>query len=87
MTNTCILHNIILLFKGEKEHEEGMLHSILAQMEYSYQICKWHDAVIPFHMYMYVPGKHPVTGSDVHEREDFAHVLKVHTCFLIYFML
>ena len=64
---------------GEKEDEEGMLHSILAQVEYSYQICKWDDAGMPFRTYMYVPE---ITGSEFHEREDFAHVLKVHTCII-----
>ena len=54
-----------------------MLWSILAQMEYSYQICKWKDAEILFHINMYVPEEHPLTGSEFHERGDFAHVLKV----------
>ena len=55
-----------------------MLRSILAQMEYSYMICKWDDSGVPFCTYMHVPEKHPLTGSEFHEREDFAHVLKVH---------
>lgn len=63
---------------GEKEDEEEMSRSTLAQMEYSYQICKWDDDGIPFRTYMYVLEKHPLTGSEFHEREDFAHVLKVH---------
>ena len=54
-----------------------MLRSILAQMEYSYQVCKWNDAGVPFRTHMYVPERHPLTGCDFHEREDFVHVLKV----------
>ena len=68
------------MYIGEKEDQEGMLRSILAQLEFSYQICKWDDAGTPFRTYMYVPEKHPLTGSEFHEREDFAHVLKVHMC-------
>lgn len=54
-----------------------MLRSILAQLEYRYQVCEWDNAGVPFRTYLYVPEKHPITGSEFHEREDFAHVLKV----------
>ena len=46
---------------------------------------KWNTATrfanagIPFRTYMYVPGRYPITGSEFHEREDFAHV---HTCII-----
>ena len=33
-------------------------------------------------MYMYVPETHPITKTVFHEREDFAHVYKVHACSL-----
>lgn len=55
-----------------------MLRSILAQLEYSYQVRRWDSSGVPFRTYLYVPETHPVTKSEFHEREDFAHVLKVY---------
>lgn len=54
-----------------------ILRSILAQLEYRYQICQWDMKGVPFRTYMYVPEVHPITKKKFHEREDFAHVLKV----------
>ena len=54
-----------------------MLRAILAQLEYCHQVCTWDEKGVPFRMYMYVPEVHKVTNSVFHEREDFAHVLKV----------
>ena len=62
---------------GKDEDEESMLRSILAQLEYRYQVCKWDTSGVPFRTYLYVPETHPITKAEFHEREDFAHVLKV----------
>lgn len=62
------------------DHDESyteMLRSILAQFEYKYQILLWESRGVPFRTYMYVPETHPITGKEYHEREDFAHLLKV----------
>ena len=56
-----------------------MLRSILAQLEYRYQVCRWDSIGVPFRTYLYVPEIHPVTKSEFHEHEDFAHVLKVNS--------
>ena len=53
------------------------LRSILAQMEYTYQVCTWDAKGVLFRTHMYVPEIHPVTEANFHEREDDAHVLKV----------
>lgn len=63
--------------QGKEEDEEDMLCSILAQLEYRYQICTWDASGIPFRTYLYVPETHPITGCEFYEHEDFAHVLKV----------
>ena len=69
----------ILLYTIEQEEESDidMLRSILAQLEYQYQVCTWDSKGIPFRTYMYIPEVHPITGNNYHEREDFAHVLNV----------
>ena len=62
------------------DHDESyteMLRSILAQLEYKYQILLWESRGVPFRTYIYVPETHPITGKEYHEREDFAHLLKV----------
>ena len=67
----------IFFFLGKQEELVDMLRSILAQLEYRRQVCTWDEKGVPFRMYMYVPEVHKVTNSAFHEREDFAHVLKV----------
>ena len=64
-------------FQGKDEDDTSILRSILAQLEYSHQIRSWDDKGVPFRTYMYVPEVHSVTKCEFHEREDFAHVLKV----------
>lgn len=75
-------HDTISLHLGVEEDEEDMLRSILAQLEYRYQICKWDESGVPFRTHLYVPETYPITGCKFHEREDFAHVLKVRTSIL-----
>lgn len=57
-----------------------MLRSILSQLEYQHQVRLWDEKGVPFRTYMYVPEVHPITKRKFHEREDFAHVLKVTYC-------
>ena len=57
------------------------LRSILAQMEYTYQVCCWDANGVLFRTHVYVPEIHPVTEMEFHEREDEAHVLKVKLLF------
>ena len=62
---------------GVEERVIDKLRSILAQFEYQYQVCLWDSTGVPFRTYLYVPENHPLAGKEFHEREDFAHVLKV----------
>ena len=55
-----------------------MLRSILAQFECTFQVCDWDRKGVPFEVHFYVPEVHPITGAEFHEREDDAHVFKVH---------
>ena len=55
-----------------------MLRSILSQLEFSYTVRKYDTDGIPFCSHLHVPETHPVTGETFCEREDPAHVLKVH---------
>ena len=54
-----------------------MLHSILAQFEYTHQICHWDSLGVPFKSHLHVPEKHPVTEHLFCELEDEGHVFKV----------
>ena len=54
-----------------------MLRSILAHLEYRYQVCKCDRSGVPFRTSLYVPETHPITEDEFHECEDFTHVLKV----------
>ena len=49
--------------EGLEETYEDKLRSIIAQLEYSYEVCDYDKKGIPFRTYMYVPEKHPITGS------------------------
>jgi hypothetical protein len=61
---------------GHTESETDMMRSILAQLEYKYEICRYDRLGIPFRQHVYVPETHAVTSHTYHEREDEAHVLK-----------
>ena len=54
-----------------------MLRSILAQLDYSYQINHWNSVGVPFKDHLHVPEVHPLTGVLFCEREDEGHVFKV----------
>lgn len=68
-----------LLLGNPKEDRVEMLRSILAQMEYSFEVCKWDEIGVPFRTYMYVPENHHITKDPFLEREDEGHVFKVMT--------
>ena len=53
---------------GIDETEDDMLRSILAQLEYHYQVHTWDSARVPFRTYMYVPETHPTTKVEFYER-------------------
>ena len=50
----------------------------MAQIEFCRLIEDWGKKGVPFWTYMYVPEIHPFTNNVFREREDEAHVLKVH---------
>lgn len=74
---------------GKSETETDMLRSILAEMEYSFQINKWDREGVPFRTHVHVPEQHPVTKTLFCEREDEGHVFKVSIaqCLLIVLLL
>lgn len=58
-----------------------MLRSVLAQLDFSYQIRNYNDNLqVPFRHFLYVPEVHPITKVPICEREDEGHVLKVEYC-------
>ena len=63
---------------GKDESKVEKLRSILAQLEYKYQINHWNSKGVPFKDYLYVAEVHPVTGIQFCEREDEGHIFKVH---------
>ena len=65
---------------GKDETKVEKLHSIIAQMEYTYQINTWHAKGISFKHHVHVPEVHPITGYEFCEREDEGHIFKVNRC-------
>ena len=51
-----------------------MFKSILAQLEFQYEILEWEKKGIPFRSHVYVPEVHPLTGVPFLERKDEAHL-------------
>ena len=47
-----------------------MLRSVLAQLDYTYQINRWDSLGVPFKTHLHVPERHPDTDSVFCERED-----------------
>ena len=75
--NTCS-QIIFVIATGKKETTADDLRSIVAQMEYSYQIRLWTGKNVPFTTHLYVPKAHSITRPTSHEREGEGHVFKVH---------
>ena len=68
---------------GKDESTVEKLRSIMAQLEYTYQINTWHIKGVPFKHHVYVPEIHSTTGIEFCEREDEGHVFKVNTILLL----
>ena len=68
----------------EDETRPQQLRSILAQLEFRFQVCQWEDNGVPFRQHIYVPEIHPITGGKFHEREDEGHVFKVRFPILLF---
>ena len=68
---------------GKDESTVEKLRSIMAQLEYTYQINTWHTKGVPFKHHVYVPEIHPSTSIEFCEREDEGHVFKVSTILLL----
>ena len=64
-------------YSGEEETLHTKMRSIIAQMEYTYQIRTWQSKGVPFDIYLYVPEIHPDTNATFYEQEDAVHLLKV----------
>lgn len=62
---------------GKTETKVEKLRSIMAQLEYTYQINQFSLKGVPFNEHLYVPEIHPSTKVGFCEREDEAHVFKV----------
>ena len=62
---------------GMSETVCDMARSILAQLEFVFQIKQWESKGVPFSCHLYVPERHPITGCIFCEREDEGHVFKV----------
>ncbi|XP_065892094.1 uncharacterized protein [Dysidea avara] len=62
--------------EGKDETKAEKLCSILAQLEYSYQVNLFDSKGTPFKSHLYVTEVHPITGVGFCEREDEAHIFK-----------
>lgn len=76
-TITIIINLVSNSCTGQKETDLEKLRSILAQLEYKYQIETWEKKGVPFKSHICVPENHPLTDVVFMEREDEGHVLKV----------
>lgn len=73
-TYYCNAAHVYIAFTGQSESFTDMLRSILAQLEFCYEVHQWDS---PFRQHTYVPEIHSKTVATYHKREDEAHVLKV----------
>ena len=69
------------MYSGKDETRVEKFRSVLAQLEYRYQVNDWHSKGIPFKDHLYVPEVHPLTGAEFCEREDEGHAFKVFSIF------
>lgn len=74
------------------ENEVDQLRSILAQKEFTYEICRLdREESLPFRTHLYVPENIPLPGLlpeqrcllPYHEREDEPHMLKVSSLWVL----
>ena len=73
--HVCV--NFRVYTERPEETDEDKLRSILAQLEFSHNVHEYDSNGVPFRYHLYVPEIHPISGTEHHEREDDAHVLKV----------
>ena len=89
-TELIMIHGTELLFSlcaGKNESIAEKLRSIISQLEFRFVLEQWEEKGVQFRTYLYVPEVHPGTNEVFCEREDEAHVLKVHcdyTCTCAY---
>jgi len=65
------------ILSGKDENKLEKLRSIMAQLEYKYQVNTWDAKGVPFKTHLYVPEVHPDTDKQFCEREDEGHIFKV----------
>ena len=78
---------VFSLCAGKNESIAEKLRSIISQLEFRFVLEQWEEKGVQFQTYLYVPEVHPGTNEVFCEREDEAHVLKVHcdyTCTCAY---
>ena len=63
------------------------VRSVLAQLDYTYQINHRDNLGVPFKTHLHVPERHPDTNSVFCEREDEGHVFKVFKFIYVWLML
>lgn len=74
----CSVYSLLFSI-GQSESFEEQLRSVLAQYHYAHIVKTFEAKGVMFTMYMYVPEKHPETNEVFYEREDEAHLIKVHS--------
>ena len=79
-----MFNHYIIHCTGRSETDREMLCSVLAQLEYRYQVLEWEAKGVPFRTHAYVPEIHPLTNTVFHEREDEGHVFKVRFYMYLY---
>lgn len=61
--NDCVVHT-----ERVKETYADTLRSVLAQLEYMYQVLKHEAMGVHFRTHLYVPEINSITGAEYHER-------------------
>lgn len=74
------------MISGRKQQLIDDLRSILAQLEFTFEVRKWDMQGVPFRTHLYVPEEHPLTGVGFCEREDEGHVFKVSILAIVHFV-
>ena len=66
-----------VLILGLKQQFVDDIRSILAQLEFTFEVRRWDMQGVPSRTQLYVPEEHPLTEVGFCEREDEGHVFKV----------
>ena len=67
----------MIIISGKTEDTAEKYTSVLAQLDFTFEVRSWTAKGVPFSSKLYVPETHPVTQQGFCEREDEGHVLKV----------